>query len=127
MREEAENWFMQAKHDLSAAKYNYEGNILDVSSFLCQQSIEKALKALIIEKNRVEPGVTHSLIKLGKEVEIPSKYYRALKEISQEYFISRYPDAIGYANYDTYDKEDVKEIITKSEEIIKWCESQMMK
>lgn len=127
MREESKHWFEQSKHDLKAAQYNFDGDILDVASYLCQQSIEKGLKSLIIEKNREAPGVSHSLIKLGKEVEIPSKYYRILKEISQEYFISRYPDAIGYTPYDTYDKQEVKEIIKNTKEIIKWIENQIKK
>lgn len=51
MKEEVKRWLKKAKQDLDSAKYNYEGKKYDVSAFLCQQSSEKALKALLLEKS----------------------------------------------------------------------------
>jgi HEPN domain-containing protein len=49
VRKEIEDWFVQAKADLKAAKDNIETRNFFVSAFLSQQSAEKALKYLPLE------------------------------------------------------------------------------
>ena len=51
MKEEVNRWWKKAKRDLSSARYNFKGKKYDVSAFLCQQSAEKALKALSLKKS----------------------------------------------------------------------------
>ena len=61
--EEAENWIKKAEKDLNAAKYNFEGGLFDVASFLCQQAVEKALKALYVKKfKRIKKYTTSSFL-----------------------------------------------------------------
>ena len=45
MRNEAKNWWKQARRDLKAAKNSFNSADYYVTSFLCHQSVEKALKA----------------------------------------------------------------------------------
>ena len=55
MRKEAIRWLEQAKIDFKSAAINFEQKVYYVASFLSQQAVEKALKAILIEKDRLIP------------------------------------------------------------------------
>lgn len=119
MREEAKNLFEQAKHELKVAEHNFNGNFLDSCVFYCQQCTEKFLKAYIISKGK-SPENIHALLRLGKIANIPSKFNNFLKNLSAEYYISRYPDVSGEIPFTLYDKEEVKTILEDTKEFTKW-------
>ena len=50
MRKEVEEWWKQALKDLDSAEKNLNIEEFYLTAFLCQQSVEKALKALYILK-----------------------------------------------------------------------------
>ncbi len=39
-------WLERAEKDLNSAKITFKDKLFDVSAFLCQQAVEKALKAM---------------------------------------------------------------------------------
>ena len=84
-------WLSQAKEDLNAAKFNYKGKQYKVTAFLCQQSAEKALKAILIEKDQ-RLRKTHDLVALGRDIGISESILEELKELTLAYIYSRYPD-----------------------------------
>lgn len=43
---QAARWMDQARHDLESARKNFRIKLYDVAIVLCEQSLEKALKAL---------------------------------------------------------------------------------
>ena len=49
--DEANRWIAKAERDLNAAKINFDNKLFEVSAFLCQQSVEKALKALQLKNS----------------------------------------------------------------------------
>jgi len=63
------------------------------AAFWSQQAAEKMLKALYLSEKKTSPGPTHSLTMLGRELHIPNDYYGLLRELTKEYYLSRYPDA----------------------------------
>lgn len=119
MREEARLLFEQAKHELEVARHNINGCFLDSCVFYCQQSTEKFLKAYLLSKGK-SPGNIHALLKLGKMAEIPSQFTNFLKNLSAEYYISRYPDVSGEVPYKLYEKDEVKSILKETERFVKW-------
>ena len=119
MKDEARRWFLQAKDDFKAAKYNFEGNILKVAAFLCQQSIEKGFKSLLIEKTDEFPKI-HDLTRLAKLVEAPLKIQELCSKINPAYIASRYPDSAN-----KYSKSDVEKLLKYSQEVIKWLEENL--
>jgi len=50
MNDEINKWFNLAERDFSSSKKNFKKKIYYISAFLCQQSVEKGLKALYIKK-----------------------------------------------------------------------------
>lgn len=125
MRKEVEQWWKQAKRDLITAKNCKNSGDYYACAFFCQQSVEKALKALYIEKKRASPSATHSLIYYAAEVNAPSKFFTFLRQLTPEFVTTRYPDAAYGVPYELYDETIAGEILEKSEEVVRWIASQI--
>jgi len=124
MRKETSNWWTQAGRDLISAKNALRSKDYYMVAFLCQQAVEKSLKALILHTKR-EFYPSHSLIYLGKSVGIPDTFHSFLRELTPQYTISRYPNAAGEVPSELYDKEIVSDYLRKSEEVLQWIEKQL--
>ena len=127
MRKEVEHWWMQSKDDLEKAEVLANNAKYDGAVFFCQQSVEKALKALFILNLAKSPGPTHSLIYLAKELNLPKEYFVLLQELTPEFVTTRYPDVVGETPCKLYSKEKTAYYITKSKELLKWIENQINK
>lgn len=127
MRQESENWLKQSLKDFEVAKKTLDINEYYLVAFLCQQAIEKGLKALYIEKNKQLAPQHHSLIFLAESVGVPRKFYSFLKTVNKEFVVSRYPDAAYGVPYELYDKSIALEMLTKGGEVMEWIKSQISK
>lgn len=121
-----EKWLDMAIRDLKSVKVLFEhdcGN--DYVTFHCQQTIEKALKALIIYLYAtLEQG--HSLLYLCKKVmaqrEEFSQYLKDCAFVNQYYIETRYPNenAIIVSNEETENCLNIAEnILNTVKEVIK--------
>lgn len=113
------DWLEKAEHDLNTAKINLEQRVYDASAFFCQQAVEKALKALYIEKHS-ELIKTHDLNFLGKKVGLPGDLLKACNRISTFYVESRYPDS-----YAEFDEGRVSVSIKDAERVIEWVKGKI--
>ena len=125
MREEVRMWWKQALKDLESAEKNLKIEEYYLTAFLCQQSVEKALKALYIHKLKTFPGVTHSLIYLGKKVGVPREFESILKKLTPDFVVARYPDVTQTAPYELYDKEIAEEKLKMAKKVIEWVEKEL--
>ena len=50
MREEVKRWIEKAEKDLDAAEYLFKGKKYEECSLFCQQSVEKALKSVLLNR-----------------------------------------------------------------------------
>jgi HEPN domain-containing protein len=99
MKKQVEDWVSLADKDLYAAEIimNNDYPLTNIVVFHCQQSIEKYLKAYLIEKD-VSLIKTHDLIKLNdmtKEIKDLSIDEKILTAINEVYIESRYPGDLG--------------------------------
>mgnify|MGYP006306439591 CR=1 FL=1 len=117
-------WFKQAKHDLEVAEYNYKGNFFDSSIFYSQQSVEKALKSLLIKKEDKFLKI-HDLVMLGKKVDLPEKFFRGASKLNSAYIASRYNISPDKIPAELFSKKETKEFLNLAKEILKWAENQM--
>lgn len=127
MRPEVQRWFLQSKEEFQTAKVSFDGQKWFAAAFWCQQAVEKALKALYIVKRKESSGTTHSLTFLGREVGVPQEFNYLLRDLTKEYYLSRYPDATEDVPYKFYNSEEVKKYLIGTEKVIKWVESQLEK
>lgn len=124
-RREVERLLTQARRDLENAEKSISIAAHEVAAFLCQQSIEKAMKALYAHKRRTRAPATHSLIELGSDLSAPKTLAKALATINPDYVMSRYPDAANGVPGHLYTKQMAEERVEAAREVWKWIERQI--
>ena len=120
MKDETSGWWKQALEDFSTAQFNFRGKKYKYASFLCQQAIEKAFKALLLKRTGSFRKV-HDLVLLGREVELPDNLLKAIKELTLAYVYSRYPDVKQEKKL----KEISSHFLDVSEEVLKWVKERL--
>lgn len=126
---EARRWFLQARHDLRAARWNLQGEFFDTACFLCQQSAEKALKSLLyfLGKRR-RAFLTHSIVEMarvvGKEIPQIGELETAALELDLHYVPSRYPNGLpsGYPHL-FYGRETAERALKHADQFLKAIDS----
>jgi len=124
MRFEVEAWRAQAEKEFESARKNFDSGDYYLTAFLCQQSLEKALKALYIHKLKKSPGQTHSLYQLGKEVGMPDELLSCARKLMPDFAFTRYPDIAGDIPYLLYTKEIANEKLETAGKVLQWIEKQ---
>lgn len=125
MKQEIENWLKQGEYDFATAKDNFKIKRYSFASFLCQQAVEKALKAFFLYENKGLVPQSHSLIYLASNTTLPKKYYSFLRELTPKFVNTRYPDAASDLPYLLYDEENTKPIIEQSGEVLEWIQKKL--
>ncbi len=95
MRDEARDWYDGALSDIRMADSALEAGLNNWALFAAHQAVEKALKALIMVKQRERPPKTHDLVELLQHagIRLDRQLETALAELSPYYSIARYPNA----------------------------------
>jgi HEPN domain-containing protein len=120
MRKEVEKWFDKALQDLNAAKFNFKGGLFDVAAFFAQQAVEKALKALYLERfGRIRK--IHDLVVLGRELELPEEFIDSCKELTAAYIYVRYPEIPEEKDIEAASEGFIK----TAEEVLEWIKKQL--
>lgn len=127
VRKEVENWWKQAEEDFSSAKFNFDGKKYYLAVFLCQQAVEKGLKAYFLKVKRTSAGLTHSLVYLATEIKMPKKFFSFLRRLTPQFVDTRYPDASYGVPSEFYDDEFALEFIEGTEEVMEWLRLQIKK
>ncbi len=127
MRDEIERWLLQSEEELSTAEASLNSGKWFAVAFWCQQAVEKALKALFLFKKKESSGTTHSLTYLGRELGIPTEFWDGLRDLTKEYYLSRYPDASEDVPFKMYNSEDASRYLKFSRLLIKWVKLQLKK
>ena len=128
MKEETKLWVDKAEEDFDNALYNFRGHRYGITAFLCQQALEKIIKAVIVEVVNKRPAKSHDLIKLAKDANLtdkmPKKWLPELRSLTQYYFLVRYPD-IGKKFFTT--PKIAKEVLGLLKEIYPWVKGRLKK
>ena len=119
IKEEVKKWLRMAKDDLDSAKVNFDNGKYYVCVFLCQQAVEKGLKALLIKKTGSLLKI-HDLIILGRKVNLPEGILNECDKINAIYLDARYGDIGGKIPSEKFDKAISSEFLKSSREILKW-------
>lgn len=121
MNNKVEYWIDLARYDFETAKaMNESGRYLYVG-FMCHQTIEKALKACIVEKKDENPPYTHNLTILAEKAGI----YHEMTDDQKDFMDFLEPLNIA-ARYPTV-KEKLLELLNteKCSELIKRTEGEL--
>ena len=121
MKKQVENWILLADKDLHAAEIilGAEDPLTNIVAFHCQQTIEKYLKAFLIEKD-IPIIRTHDLINLNamiKEVKDLDIDEDMLITINEVYIETRYPCELGLIPDGMPSVEQAKEFMDFTKEV----------
>ncbi len=125
MREEVERWMNLAKDDLASADVILHTKKYYVSIFLCQQSVEKGLKAILIHKTGSLLKI-HDLVLLGKKVGIPPHLLKKCERLSAVYLDTRYGDIGGKLPSEKFNETLALEFLAISQEVVTWVEKSIL-
>jgi HEPN domain-containing protein len=120
MRPEVKRWLSLAKDDLKSAKANLSAKVFYISAFLSQQSVEKALKAVLISKTR-KLIKTHDLVLLGRHVGLPKQLIKSCETLNTVYIESRYGDT-GDLPSKKFGRKIASELLEIAKEVLQWSE-----
>ena len=115
---EFEKWFRHAEADLKTARNSLKSKDYYASIFWCQQSVEKGLKALMISRGKGLIRV-HDLVKLGKEVDLPERFFDISARLSVMYSDVRYPI------FRDFERKEVDSFIKFAEEVLEWIKERI--
>jgi HEPN domain-containing protein len=123
LEEKIEFWIENSHYDFKTAKSMQRSGRYIYTIFMCQQSLEKFMKALYLKKNKTEAPKTHNLLYLLTlvDVEVSENDKKFLAEISSFYISGRYPDYKKKIS-DMINRKNAKEYLKKSWEFLKWLE-----
>ena len=121
-------WIELAIYDLDTAKAMLTTKRYLYVGFMCNQTIEKILKAYYVLKNKKIPPYTHNMRRIATEANL----YKEMSE-EQKNFIDdiipfniegRYPE-YKQMLYDTLEEIECKRIIKETEEFVQWIKNKL--
>ena len=92
-QERAKDWLEQAQNDAEWAEHTLAGGYYAQACFIAQQFAEKALKALLYQRN-ASAIFTHSLSKMLKALALNGELQEAASILDLYYVGARYPDVL---------------------------------
>lgn len=120
MREEVRRLILQAERDLESAAKNIGVEAFEVASFLCQQAVEKMLKAAWSHVRNEPPPYGHNLLVLARPLGMPPDLGPRLFYLNLDYTVSRYPDAANGIPYEQYDLAIAQDKLATAEAAFAW-------
>lgn len=121
MTPDSDEWFRQAQYDLGTAESLVLAERYPPVIFYCHLALEKALKALYVEKFNDTPDKTHSLVFLVEilGLELPQKSMDSLFIINRIGITGRYPHNLDTV-LEQYTREKTEKIVRETKEILTW-------
>jgi len=114
-------WSERARYDLDTAEAMLKAGRHLYVLFCCQQAVEKALKAVIVNKTGELPPRVHNLLRLAEIAEMASgdEQREFLGRLSSYYIQSRYPEEIKAVD-SAITRELAREVLDKTEQMTQW-------
>lgn len=126
MSETTRKWVDQAGYDLETARAMLDAGRFLYVLFCCQQAIEKALKAIIVERTDEFPPRIHSLPRLAQScgLDLTAEVEDLFAALSAFYIQTRYPEEIQSAGAEIT-REKAQTVLGKTEETVQWLFSML--
>ena len=124
--EKVEYWLDIAEYDLETAIAMQKSGRYLYTVFMCQQALEKLLKALHIRQKGEEAPRTHTLLYQFKllDISFETDYVETLARLNTYYVEGRYP-AYKQKLSQMLNKEIAEALLNQTEEIFQWLRSQL--
>lgn len=120
MRVEVERLIKQAERDLENARKNVGIGAYEITAFVCQQAVEKYLKATWMMRKHESPPRTHSLTELADGLGVAEDERAHFVYLNPDYTTARYPDAANGVPYEVYDRATAEAKVKAAEAAFEW-------
>src|SRR3989344_9313943 len=122
MQKEVSRWRNLAEDDLEKARILFNNEKYDGAIFFCQQTVEKALKALWILEKKSEVPKYHDLLFFFQKLELPAKFKTACEDLTGGYIATRYPTNLHLS----FTKKETESLLQQGEEILLWIKKKLL-
>lgn len=124
--EKVEYWLDIASYDLGTAESMLRSGRYLYVAFMCQQSIEKSLKAYHIKKHGKEAPPSHNLSYLANliSLEMDEPSFSFLDRLTAFYIQARYP-AYKEKLSEAVDEAEARDFLRQTKEVFEWLQSQV--
>ena len=118
-------WLNSCLDDFKTARAMFLAHRYNYTMFICQQSLEELLKAIIVIQTSDQPPFLHDLILLSKKIRLtlPNYIQQNLRNINPHYIVARYK--LQRFDPKVYNQTTAKHTIRVTEETIKWFTKKM--
>ncbi len=123
-----QKWIEISDYDFKTAEAMYRTGRYLYVAFMCQQAVEKIIKALITSIDHEYPPKIHKLESLANKAKIDNKLNDEQKDLLSElsfyYLNNRYPDLKKELSQ-LVDRKKSKELLGKTENFLKWMKQNL--
>ncbi len=127
-RKVIDNWLSLAEYDLTTAEAMLQTERFLYVGFMCQQAVEKVLKACYVKRHGSTPPYTHNLLRLVAELpwrdEMPRVMTEAIETLNSYYIESRYTEDITELS-GTLTAAKAQAILQATQEVLGWIRSKL--
>lgn len=123
-----DNWLSLAQYDLATAHDMSKAKRYLYVAFMCQQAIEKILKACYVKQHTSTPPYTHNLLRLIKELsfkdEMGDEMMATIEELNSYYIESRYTEDIDELSKLLTEAKTVS-VLNSATELFGWIKAKL--
>lgn len=123
-----QNWLSFAEYDLATAEAMLQMHRYLYVAFMCQQAIEKILKACYVKHHQSTPPYTHSLLRLVGELpwktEMDTARLEAMERLNSHYIESRYTEDIEELKR-VLTSDEAKRLLESAKELFEWIRGKL--
>ena len=123
-----ENWLALAQYDLATAEAMLHAQRYLYVGFMCQQAIEKILKASYVKHHGSTPPYTHNLLRLIAELpwkgDVDAPMMEVMEKLNSYYIESRYTEDIQELAA-ALTETKAGSILTSTRETFTWIKSKL--
>ena len=129
MNSRAKYWIELAEYDMETAKVMHKGKRYLYVGFMCHQTVEKGLKAILAKiKEEETPPKIHNLIRLSKmagiNIELNEEQHRFISSLNPLNLETRYPED-RESLHGLLKSRDCESLLSKTEELLQWIKQQL--
>ncbi|MBI2346285.1 MAG: HEPN domain-containing protein [Deltaproteobacteria bacterium] len=125
LKKATQQWIRHSEADFGTAQFLLRARKYLYVGFMCQQAVEKLLKAVICQEMDVTPPRTHNLIALGDLIDARmNDHQRGIMTALTEYYLNnRYPE-VKVALARRLTGPVARQVLQGTEAIIQWLREQ---
>lgn len=127
MEDQVKEWMTISEEDMEVTQLCFDGKKFLHCAYMCQQAVEKALKAIIATKNEV-PIPIHNLPELAMNADVwdtlQAEQHIFLRALTAYAIEARYPE-LRYRLYQQCSRDEAERILRSTREMVAWLKNRL--